>query len=61
MIDAKTLTEMVSTPAECEVNYPGCEGIATFRDEHPTAAALGLPSDDYWFCGSCGWKAARDA
>jgi len=61
MIDATVLTEIVSTPAECEVNYPGCEGIATERDEHPTAFALGEPSDEVWCCGSCSYEAARDA
>jgi hypothetical protein len=29
MSNVKTLTDMLSTVAECEIGYPGCEGIAT--------------------------------
>ncbi|WP_329020364.1 hypothetical protein [Streptomyces sp. NBC_01601] len=63
MTDAKKLAEMVSTPAECEINYPGCEGIATDRDTHPTGVALGEANswEDVWFCGSCAWEAARNS
>jgi hypothetical protein len=61
MSNVKTLNDMLSTVAECEINYPGCEGNATERDEHPTAVGLGEPSDEVWSCSSCAWEALRDS
>jgi hypothetical protein len=63
MSNVKTLTDMVSTVAECEINYPGCEGEAFDRGEHPTGVALGEPDSylEVWYCGSCAWEAARDS
>ena len=60
MSNAKTLNDMLSTVAECEIGYPDCEGTATHRDEHPAAVELGVPSDELWFCGSCAHEARRD-
>ncbi|MFM9452513.1 hypothetical protein [Streptomyces europaeiscabiei] len=63
MSNVKTLNDMVSTVAECEIGYPGCEGTATERDVHPTGVALGEPDSwlEVWYCGSCAWEAARDS
>jgi hypothetical protein len=60
MSNVKTLNDMLSTVAECEINYPGCEGNATEWDEHPGAVELGVPSSELWFCGSCAWEVRRD-
>jgi hypothetical protein len=63
MSNVKTLTDMLSTVAECEIGYSGCEGTAIERDVHPTGVALGEPNDwlEVWYCGSCAWEAARDS
>jgi hypothetical protein len=60
MSNVKALNDMLSTVAECEIGYPGCEGTATEWDEHPAAVELGKPSNELWFCGSCAWEVTRD-
>lgn len=62
MSDMKTLTEMLSTPAPCELGFSNCEGAAITRDTHPTGDALGEKGwPEVWFCGNCGWEAARES
>jgi len=62
-MDAKILTDMITTPAQCELGYTGCKGTAVDYVEHPTGVALGEDGwGRVWVCdGDCAWEAARDS
>lgn len=61
MIATKTLTEMMSAPATCELGFTGCEIVADEWGNHPTGEALGEDWGQVWSCGPCAYQAERES
>jgi hypothetical protein len=62
MSTVDTLRNMLATKPLCDLGYRDCEGEAFTYDTHPTGVALGEDGwSRVWYCGNCGWEAARDS